>query len=194
MKAKEVMKKTVKKAAAARTASASRKQPSEKARKVHKTAKSAVSKSNTIEVVSPIANELSIDFKNRLFKLDSKCQDSRTYENLIRDLNCGAKIKRVLLSLVKASKEVGGKIVRIGKIAFDFSLKILDKVLHQFPNLSTAIILALILQGLVYMIPFIGFILGPLLQPLILVAMVSVGVAMDVFATIRPLAIKHFCA
>lgn len=136
--------------------------------------------------------ELPVKFKNRLLALDSKCQDSRAYENIIRDLDCNAKIKRVLLSIVKAVTTIGGKVVKIGKIVFDFALKIWKEMHHHFPNLSVAILIGLILQVVVFSIPYIGFILVPLLQPLFLVTMVSVGVALDVIDKVKPFLFSYF--
>lgn len=215
MKAKETTKTTVRKTVAAKPKVASKKASAEKTKQVRKTVKrtaskaasSKVTKNKTIEaessnmrseIIDNAQEQLTPRFKNRLFKLNSECKDSSEYEKVIRNLDCDAKIKSTLMALIKKTKEVGGKVLQIGKIAFEFALKILNKVRCHFPNFSIAIVIALILMVLISSIPFIGWAIGAVLNPLILVVLAITGVARDVIAMnvdkIRQPTARYFCA
>ena len=124
--------------------------------------------------------------------LDKECKASSFYESFIDGLDCSANIKRILRELARRTACIGGRVVRIGKIALDFTLKVLGEVRRRFPNLACAIIVLLILKALLHCIPVIGFILGPLLEPVFMVVLVGVGVFKDVMEMVRPVSERHY--
>lgn len=126
--------------------------------------------------------------------LDKECKASSFYEGFIDGLDCSARIKRVLRELARRTAWIGGRMVRIGKIALDFTLKVMGEVRRRFPNLACAIIVLLILKALIHCIPVIGLILGPLLEPVFMVVLVGIGVTKDVLEMVRPASERHYGA
>ncbi len=139
-----------------------------------------------------IQNKLTREERERLEALDAECGNSGEYENAIDNLDCSAKIKRVLRELSAKTVEIGGKTVRIGRIVLDFAFKTVVEVYRRFPHVSCAILLLLILKAVLACIPFIGWILAPLLEPLFLVVFVGVGLVKDVCNMVAPMAARHY--
>lgn len=135
---------------------------------------------------------LTNDARERLVSLDAECRESSAYECFIDNLCCSAKVKSVLRELARKTVDVGGRVVRIGKIALDFTIKALGEISRRFPNVACAILILLILNALLSFIPFIGVFLAALLEPVFTVFFVGVGLAKDLFETVRPIATRHF--
>ena len=147
------------------------------------------------EADAAIQDMLTKDARERLAFLDTECRESSAYENFINNLDCSAKIKRVLRELARRVVDIGGRVVRIGKIALDFTIKALAELHRRFPNLTCAILVLLILKVLISCIPFIGWILASLLEPLLVVALVGIGLGLDIFErVVAPIALRHFHA
>ena len=132
------------------------------------------------------------DARERLVSLDAECRESGAYERFIDNLDCSAKVKRVLRELARKTAYVGGRVIRIGKIALDFTMKALGEVCRRFPNTACAVLVLLILKALISLIPFIGGFLAGVLTPILLTVLVGVGLAKDVFEMVRPAAARHF--
>ena len=137
-------------------------------------------------------NILTNDARERLVALDAECRESSAYERFIDNLDCSAKVKGVLRELAKKTAYIGGRVIRIGKIALDFTIKALGEVCRRFPNVACAILILLILKALISLVPFIGPILAGLLTPIFLTVLVGVGLAKDVLEMVRPVVQRHF--
>ena len=144
------------------------------------------------EVNAVIQDMLSEDARERLVFLDAECRGASDHENFIDNLDCSAKIKRVLRELAKRTANIGGRMLRVGKIALNFALKIVNEVWRRFPNVSCAILIVLILKALIMCIPMFGLVLGALLEPLFLVVLVGMGVFKDLLDMVRPLVERHY--
>ncbi len=128
----------------------------------------------------------------RYVYLDGQCAPSRQYNAFIDDLDCDSRIKRVLRECLTQTVTIGRRVVRIGKIVFDFILKHWEFVKRRFPNTTAAIILLVILKVLISSIPFIGFILGALLEPLFLIVVIGVGLLKDCMEVLGPIVLRYF--
>ena len=145
-----------------------------------------------VAVNAVVQDMLTRDERERLLSLDAECRESRAYESFIDDLDCSAKMKRILRELAGKTAAIGGKVVRIGKVALDFTIKVLGEVRRRFPNVICSILVVLILKALISAIPFIGPYIAVLLEPLFVVVIVGLGVAKDVYEMIKPHAEVHF--
>ena len=140
-----------------------------------------------------IQDMLTKDEQVRLRCLDAECRESSAYESFIDNLDCSAKVKRVLRELARKTVDLGGRVVRVGKIALDFTIKVLSELHRRFPNVTYGILVLLILKVLISSIPFLGPIFAALLEPLFMVALVGVGVGLDLYErVIGPIAARHF--
>jgi len=139
-----------------------------------------------------IQDMLTNEAGERLVSLDAECRESSAYERFIDNLDCSAKVKRVLRELAKETAYVGGRVIRIGKIALDFTIKALGEVCRRFPNVACAVLILLILKALISLVPIIGGFLAGVLTPILLTVLVGVGLAKDVFEMVRPAAASHF--
>lgn len=146
---------------------------------------------NEVTTMSAAA-KLTEEATQRFVYLDGQCAQSSHYDTFIDNLDCDSKIKRVLRECLTKTATIGRKVVRIGKIVFDFILKHLGEIKHRFPNTTTAIIIAVILHVMISSIPIIGFILGAVLAPLFAIVVIGVGLLKDVMEMLRPVAYKHF--
>ena len=144
------------------------------------------------EVNAVIQDMLPEDARERLVSLDAECRGASDHEAFIDNLDCSAEIKRVLRELAKRTANIGGRVLRVGKIALNFALKIMNEVGRRFPNVSCAILLVLILKAVILSIPLLGFVLGALLEPLFLVVLVGMGVFKDLQDMVRPLAERYY--
>ena len=144
------------------------------------------------EVNAVIQDMLSEDARERLVFLDAECRGASGHENFIDNLDCSAKIKRVLRELAKRTANIGGRVLHVGKIALNFALRIVKEVHHRFPNVSCAILVLLILKVVIQCIPLFGFVLGALLEPLFLVVLVGIGVFKDLLDMVSPLVERHY--
>ena len=151
-----------------------------------------MNETNKPEMDAAMQDMLTNDARERLAALDAECRESSAYERFIDNLDCSAEVKRVLRELAKKTVYVGGRVVRIGKIALDFTIKALGEVCRRFPNVACAILVLLILQALISLVPFIGSILAGLLTPILLIVLVGVGLAKDVLDMVKPVIPRHF--
>ena len=144
------------------------------------------------KVDATMHDTLTNDARERLAALDAECRESSAYERFIDNLDCSAEIKSMLRELAKKTVYVGGRVIRIGKIALDFTIKALSEVCRRFPNVACAILILLILKALISLVPFIGPILSGLLTPILLTVLVGVGLAKDVLEMLSPVVQRHF--
>ncbi len=145
------------------------------------------------ETDAGIQNVLTNDARERLAFLDTECRELSAYENFIDNLDCSAKIKRVLRELARRTADIGGQVVRIGKIALDFAIKTVKEIHARFPHVTCAILVLLVLKVLISSVPFLGWILAALLEPLFIVTLVGIGVGLDLFEqVVAPFALRHF--
>ncbi len=135
---------------------------------------------------------LTKDAMQRFILLDGQCAQSSHYDTFIDNLDCDSKIKRVLRECLTKTATIGRKVVRIGKIVFDFIIKYLGEIKRRFPNTAIAIIIAGILQVMISSIPVIGVILGAVLVPLFVCVVIGTGILKDLMETLRPVAYRHF--
>lgn len=132
--------------------------------------------SDTITVKDPITGEIqSITITSEQAKqMNSKLKDTTVYERWINNQDFGkngAKIKKVLIKMLSITQKVGDTILNIGKVVVDFFIKLIKKLLQDFPNTVLGMIGGLLLGLLVSCIPVLGWILDALVIPLF----VSIG-------------------
>ena len=75
-------------------------------------------------------------------------------------------MRNVLKGLINITAKAGNVIIRVGRILLD----ILIKVAIKFPNTVMGGLLGFLLGSLCSAIPFVGFILGPIVTPLFTLA------------------------
>jgi hypothetical protein len=112
--------------------------------------------------------------------LDSKIGPEESNENLkkrINRLNLKKEDKGLLASLIRKTARIRGQIVQVGKVALKFILSLAEK----FPHTLCALIVGIVIKLLLSAIPLLGVILGPVLGSMIVVALVMVGVALDLY-------------
>ena len=132
--------------------------------------------SDTITVKDPITGEIqSITITSEQAKqMNSELEDTTVYERWINNQDFGKngdKIKKVLIKMLSITQKVGDTILNIGKVVVDFFIKLIKKLLQEFPNTVLGMIGGLLLGLLVSCIPFLGWILDALVIPLF----VSIG-------------------
>lgn len=136
--------------------------------------------------------ELTEEATQRYVYLDGQCGPSRQYNAFIDDLDCDARIKRVLRECLKRTATIGRKVLRIGRIVFDFILKEWENIKRRFPNTAAAIMIAVILKVIISSMPFIGFILGAVVAPIYLLVVIGVGLLKDCMEALRPVLYRYF--
>ena len=100
----------------------------------------------------------------------------------IRSMNMSAKDKGLLRTLMDSTMEVRGKLVHIGKKLLDICLIALEYLLEQYPATMAGLLLGALL-GLVFSaIPILGWVLGPLVGPVLTLGIGSVGLLQDLGA------------
>lgn len=132
--------------------------------------------SDTITVKDPITGEIqSITITSEQAKqMNSELEDTTVYERWINNQDFGKngdKIKKVLIKMLSITQKVGDTILNIGKVVVDFFIKLIKKLLQEFPNTVLGMIGGLLLGLLVSCIPILGWILDALVIPLF----VSIG-------------------
>jgi len=132
--------------------------------------------SDTITVKDPITGEIqSITITSEQAKqMNSELEDTTEYERWINNQDFGEngdKIKKVLIKMLSITQKVGDTILNIGKVVVDFFIKLIKKLLQEFPNTVLGMIGGLLLGLLVSCIPILGWILDALVIPLF----VSIG-------------------
>lgn len=111
------------------------------------------------------------DFSQFLADLPSR----NKITNWLEGQNLSADAKILVLKLVDTSIEVGGQIISIGR-------KILSTVawlLKQYPNTSFGLVIGAVMSFLIGSIPLFGWILGPLLSPILLAFGIGMGAVAD---------------
>lgn len=136
--------------------------------------------------------ELTKDAIQRFIYLDGQCAQSSHYDAFIDNLDCDSKIKRILRECLTKTAMIGRKVVRIGKIVFDFIIKHLGEIKRRFPNTVNAIIIAAILHVIISSIPFIGLILSVLVEPLFDLGVLGLGILKDLKETLGPIVCRYF--
>lgn len=96
------------------------------------------------------------DFVNSTERTDSQLLKR------IESLDASADVKALLADLLRMTSKVGDKLLRIGRKIVDFVLTLAK----QFPLLTFATLIALVIGGLLSMVPVLGGLLGPVLTPL----------------------------
>jgi hypothetical protein len=110
------------------------------------------------------------------FELNQACKQGSYYEDWInRQEDISATMKNVLKDLVKFTVKVGSVVLRIGKIV----LNIVMKIILQFPNTIAGILLGFIFGLICSSIPFLGWLLGPIMTPLFALAGGIIGFMAD---------------
>lgn len=132
--------------------------------------------SDTITVKDPITGEIqSITITSEQAKqMNSELEDTTVYERWINNQDFGKngdKIKKVLIKMLSITQKVGDTILNIGKVVVDFFIKLIKKLLQEFPNTVLGMIGGLLLGLLVSCIPVLGWFLDALVIPLF----VSIG-------------------
>ena len=163
-------------------------QPNNEAKKENKSMNMDQEMNKTIQAMMTKCEQ------DRLLALDAECRGAEFYESFIDNLDCSAKMKRVLRKIARKTADIGGRVIRIGKIALDFAIKVLSEVRRRFPNVAHAALLVLILHVMISCIPLVGHYLALLLDPLLVVAIVGAGVVRDVLNMVCPIADRHFHA
>ena len=94
----------------------------------------------------------------------------------IDQLQLSADAKRMLYTVARTTIWAGKVVIRIGR-------KILETVMwlvRNFPNASAGLIVGSVLGFLVSSIPIIGFILGPIMTPLLAALGLAIGAVQDI--------------
>ncbi|MBR7799007.1 hypothetical protein [Undibacterium fentianense] len=93
----------------------------------------------------------------------------------INNMEISADAKAMLYAFSKTTLKIGHAIVKIGRKILDF----IFVLMRAFPNISFAIILALVLSALVASIPLLGAIFGTMAAKLLLLVGVIKGAEQD---------------
>jgi len=93
----------------------------------------------------------------------------------IESLELSADAKALLADLLKLTTRVGDHLLRIGRKVLDFVLLLM----RQFPLLSFAALVAIVVAALLSAVPLLGGLLAPVLTPLALVLGVSWGAKLE---------------
>jgi hypothetical protein len=115
-----------------------------------------------------VEHEAILDF----FKIDLS---DEALKRKINNLNISADAKSMLFSIAKGTVLIGQKILQIGKKILD----VIFKIIADFPNMTAGAIICIVLSMLISSIPFIGFIFGPLLGPLLIAFGITIGAKED---------------
>ena len=148
--------------------------------------------SKKTETDATMQDMLSNEARERLAFLDTECRESSAYETFIDNLDCSARVKRVLREIARRTVDIGGRVVRIGKIALDFAIKTVKEIHARFPHVTCAILIMLVLKALVMCVPLIGSVIWPLIAPLFWVAFVGIGAFKDLLEVVKPRVERHF--
>ena len=97
----------------------------------------------------------------------------------IRSLDISAQDKGLLRALMDAKTEIGGVMVRIGKKLLDLCLSALNILMANFPATMAGLLLGALL-GLVFSsIPVLGWFLGPMVGPILMLGIGTLGLLKD---------------
>lgn len=96
-------------------------------------------------------------------------------KRMIDRLDISADAKSLLYSLSKASILIGERIVKIGRKILDY----VCKMLKEFPHTALGLILGGVAAALFSAIPGLGFLLGPLISPILMLVGFVGGVVID---------------
>lgn len=96
-------------------------------------------------------------------------------KRMIDNLDVSADVKSLLYSFSKATIKVGEYVVKIGRKIIDY----ICNLFKAFPNVSFFMIFGAIAGLLVSMIPIIGWVLGPIVTPILMLAGMAVGIYED---------------
>ncbi|MEL7638053.1 MAG: hypothetical protein AAGU21_00270 [Solidesulfovibrio sp.] len=97
----------------------------------------------------------------------------------IRSLDISAQDKGLLRALMEAKTEIGGVMVRIGKKLLDICFSALNILMEHFPATMAGLLLGALL-GLVFSsIPVLGWLLGPMLGPILVLGVGTMGLLKD---------------
>jgi hypothetical protein len=111
------------------------------------------------------------DFSKFLEDLPTKHQIHKWLENQ----NLSADAKAIIAKLVDTTIAVGGKVIAIGRKV----LSSVGRLMQQFPNTSFGLVVGSALAFLIGSIPVVGWVLGPLLSPLLLAFGIGMGALND---------------
>ena len=101
----------------------------------------------------------------------------------IESLELSADAKALLADLLKLTTRVGDHLLRIGRKVLDFVLLLM----RQFPLLSFAALVAIVVAALLSAVPLLGGLLAPVLTPLALVLVVHPGKnATNFYSPLKP--------
>jgi len=118
----------------------------------------------------------SLDMPGTLDFLKSIALSEEELRLQIDRLQLSADAKRMLFAVARTTITAGKVVIRIGR-------KILETVMwlvRNFPNASAGLIVGSVLGFLVSSIPIIGFILGPIMTPLLAALGLAIGAVQDI--------------
>lgn len=127
----------------------------------------------TGETFSREAEEVDKSSLEKLLSFEMTRQD---VTDMINNLDVSADVKVLLDRIAQATITIGGAVVWIGRII----LKAISFLLAEFPNASFGAIAGAVLGYLVSTIPVIGFVLGPVITPLLVILGAAFGLINDV--------------
>lgn len=137
----------------------------------------------TIFTFKTPAGEFRIDLTKALTaSLDQEACRKALKERLNR-LNLKASDKGILWSIVDKTLKVGDVILRFGQSA----LAVILSIIERFPMTAAGFVAGMAVSLLLSAIPFLGWLLGPILGSLCMAVGVFTGLGYDLLAQIRAL-------
>lgn len=129
----------------------------------------AVMDANTLlEFINPLNGstyQANVD-QQKLMGLNATCKNDREYENWIDNLDgVNSTLRDIFKKLVKFTVAAGKIVFKMGKVVLD----IVMKIVHEYSHTIAGVIAGFALGCLISAIPLIGWVLGPLVVPLLTV-------------------------
>ena len=97
----------------------------------------------------------------------------------IRSLDISAQDKGLLRALMDAKTVIGGVMVRIGKKVLDLCLSALNILMANFPATMAGLLLGALLGIVFSAIPVLGWFLGPMVGPILMLGIGTLGLLKD---------------
>jgi hypothetical protein len=121
----------------------------------------------SVEMTHPINGSIykfdSTESFDQWVELSDSCKKDTFYEGWIDRLeDVSATMRNLLKELVQLTAKIGKRVLRIGKII----LSALMKIISLYPNTSVGMLLGFAFGVLCSSIPFLGWLLGPIVIPL----------------------------
>ena len=107
---------------------------------------------------------------------EEKIKSKRWYSDYIDNLECNADVKNALKAILDVTDKCGETILHIGRIVVHIAISVAQK----YPNTITGAILGWVISILVKSVPLLGWLIGPLLTPILVAVPAFMGFLADI--------------